>query len=38
MSRIYSKATNDEADKLVQDILDYMETVSGKENWKELVL
>lgn len=38
MSRIYSKAHNEELDKLLQELLEYAESVSDQENEKELVL
>lgn len=38
MGRIYSKAHNEKLDKLLQELLDYAESVSDQENEKELIL
>ena len=38
MGRIYSKAHNEELDKLLQELLNYAESVADQENEKELVL
>ena len=38
MGRIYSKAHNEELDRLLQELLDYAESVGDQENEKDLVL
>ena len=38
MGRIYSKAQKEQINKFADEVLEYLESIRGEDNWKDLLI